>query len=100
MVVPFFSRAIAKASRSFGVVNMQRMSWPDSNRNCLFDTVILVGFQMFHPSFFDQLDNPAWVKVNTEADAASILCKMFDRQSKPVDPMGQALASFTFRKIP
>ena len=38
---------------------------------------------MFHPSFFDQLDNPAWVKVNTEADAASILCKMFDRQAKP-----------------
>ena len=45
MVVPFFSRAIAKASRSFGVVNIQRMSWLIQAPNCLFDTVILVGFR-------------------------------------------------------
>ena len=38
---------------------------------------------MFHPSFLDQLDNPAWVKIDAEADAATVLSKMFDRQSKP-----------------
>jgi hypothetical protein len=34
---------------------------------------------VFHPSFLDQLDDPAWVKVDAETDAATVLRQMFNR---------------------
>src|SRR5439155_19862259 len=44
----------------------------------LLDNVILVSIEVLHPTFFDELDDPAWVQVDAEADAAAILAEMLD----------------------
>ena len=83
MVVPIDSSRSASASSSFGVVNMQRMSWPGlENRDRLIDDVILVGLQVLAPALLDQLDHPARIEVDAEADAAAILREVLDRQAK------------------
>src|SRR5437867_3533263 len=52
------------------------------NRNRLIDTMVLVGLQLLGPAFLDQLDHPARVQVDAEADAAAVLGEMLDRQAQ------------------
>ncbi len=37
---------------------------------------------MFHPPLLDELNDPARVEINTEADATAKLAEMFDGQSE------------------
>ena len=66
------------------------------DRDGLVDAVLLVRFQVLHPALLDQLDDPARIQVDAEADAAAILRQVFHRQpqSRAV-PTGPASASST-----
>ena len=48
--------------------------------------MLLVGLQVLHPALLDQLDHPARVEVDAEADAAAILAQVLDRQAEPARP--------------
>src|SRR2546426_10063234 len=37
---------------------------------------------MLHPSFFDELHNPARIEIDTKANAAAILAEMLDGQAQ------------------
>jgi hypothetical protein len=50
------------------------------DRDRLIDDVIFVGLEVFAPSFFDQLDHPARIEIDTERDASAMLCQMLDGQ--------------------
>src|SRR6202011_3356312 len=41
------------------------------NRDRLIDDVILIGLQMLGPPLLDQLDHPARIEIDAEADAAA-----------------------------
>ena len=84
MVVPIDSSRSASASSSFGVVNRQLDVVPGlEDRDRLVDHVILVRLQMLAPAFLDQLDDPARIEIDAEADAAAILREMLDGQAQP-----------------
>ena len=53
------------------------------DRHRLVDAVFLVGLQVLHPALLDELDHPARVEVDAEADAAAILAEVLDRQPQP-----------------
>ena len=81
---PFFLECFAKRleqfrSREHALDVMSRGQHGDS----LVDAVLLVFFQVFHPSLFDQLDDPARIQVDAETDAAAMLSQMLDGQSQP-----------------
>src|SRR5262249_13139656 len=48
------------------------------NRHRLLDAVILVRSQVLHPPLLAELDDPARVEIDAEADAAAELAKMLD----------------------
>ena len=52
------------------------------NRHGLLDDVFLVGFQVLHPAFLDELDDPAWIEIDTETDAAAVLAQVLHCQSQ------------------
>src|SRR5260221_14167238 len=68
--------------------------------------MFLVGAQVLHPAFLDELDHPARVEVDAEANAAAILAQMLDGQSQPprsgwpehqpVSALGEILLRKTF----
>ena len=53
------------------------------NGHRLIDDVRLVGLEVLAPAFLDQLDDPARIEVDAEADAAAILREVLDRQPQP-----------------
>ena len=53
------------------------------DRDRLIDDVILVGLQVLGPALLDQLDDPARIEVDAEADAAAMLRQVLDRQPQP-----------------
>ena len=72
------------ASSSFGVVNMQRMpSWALQQDQRLVDHVLLVALHLRHVSALDELDHPARVEVDHEADPAAVLAQVLDREPQP-----------------
>lgn len=83
MLVPRLSSPIANESKSFGVANMHLIMSGGENGNCLINTVLFVCFQMFHPALLDQLDDPAGIQIDAEADAAAELAQVLNRQIQP-----------------
>ena len=72
------------ASSSFGVVNMHLMSsCALQERQRLVDDVLLVGLELLHLPLLDQLDDPARIEIDAEADAAAVLGEVLDRQPQP-----------------
>ena len=67
----------------------------------LVDHVGLVGLQVIHPALPDQLDHPARVEIDAEADAAAMLREVLHREAQaartarpehqPVGPLREAL---------
>ena len=53
------------------------------NRDRLIDAMLLVRFELLHPAFFDELDDPARIEIDAEADAAAMLGQMLDGQPQP-----------------
>ena len=53
------------------------------DRDRLVDDVVLVGLEVIHPALLDQLDDPARIEIDREADAAAVLRQMLDRQPQP-----------------
>ena len=53
------------------------------DRHRLIDAVLLVRLQVLHPALLDELDDPARVEVDAEADAAAVLAQVLDRQPQP-----------------
>ncbi len=83
MLEPCFSSSSARASSSLGVVNMQLDVVPGmQNRNGLLDAMLLVGFELFDGAAFDELDNPARIQIDAEADAAAMLGQVLDGQTQ------------------
>ena len=58
------------------------------NRERLIDAVLLVRFELLHPAFLDELDDPARIEVDAEADAAAVLGQMLDGQPQASRPRG------------
>src|SRR5262245_20819686 len=52
----------------------------------LVDHVLLVGLEVLGPALVDQLDDPARVEVDAEADPAAVLREVLDRQAQPARP--------------
>src|ERR1051325_1004596 len=52
------------------------------NGDGLIDAVLLVSFKVLHPAFFDELDDPARIEIDAEADSAAKLAEVFDGQSQ------------------
>src|SRR5438477_417247 len=50
------------------------------NGDGLIDDVVLVRLQVLGPPLLDQLDHPAGIEVDAEADAAAQLREVLDRQ--------------------
>ena len=48
------------------------------NRDRLVDDVILVGLEVLGPALLDQLDDPARIEIDAEADPAAVLAQMLD----------------------
>ena len=87
MVVPIASSRRASASSSFGVVNMHLMSWPAWRIVTAWSMhVVLVRFEVLAPALLDQLDDPARIEIDAEADAAAVLGEVLDRQPQPPRP--------------
>src|SRR5262249_42181527 len=53
------------------------------HRERLIDDVLLIRLQMLHPALFDELDDPAWIEIDAEADAAAELAEMLDGEAQP-----------------
>jgi len=53
------------------------------SRQRLIDDVTLVGFHLIHLPVLDQLDHPARVEIDHEADAAAVLRQVLDGQPQP-----------------
>ena len=53
------------------------------DRDGLIDDVILVGLQVLAPALLDELDDPARIEIDAEADAAAVLREVLDRQAQP-----------------
>ena len=53
------------------------------DRDRLVDAMLLVGFEVLHPALLDQLDDPARIEIDAEANAAAMLGQMLDRQPQP-----------------
>ena len=45
--------------------------------------MFLVGLQVLHPALLDELDHPARVEIDAEADAAAMMGQVLDRQTQP-----------------
>src|SRR5437588_326675 len=54
----------------------------------LIDDVVLIRLQVLHPAFLDDLDDPARVEIDAEADAAAELGEMLDRQAQAARARG------------
>ena len=61
------------ASSSLGVVNRHLMLSCAQQRQRLIDDVTLVGLHLIHLPVLDQLDHPARIEIDHEADAAAML---------------------------
>ncbi len=57
-------------------------------RDRLIDDVALVGLEVIHPAFLDELDDPSRIEIDAERDAAAELREMLDRQSKTAGTRG------------
>ena len=53
------------------------------DRHRLIDDVLLVGLEVLHPALLDELDDPARIEIDAEADAAAVLAQVLDRQPQP-----------------
>ena len=53
------------------------------DRQRLVDAVLLVRFEVLHPALLDELDDPARIEIDAEADAAAMLGQVLDRQPQP-----------------
>ena len=58
------------------------------DRERLVDHVVLVGLEVLHPALLDQLDHPARVEVDAEADAATVLAQVLYGQAQPARARG------------
>ncbi len=78
----FFSEMRShNASSSFGVVNRHLIVLVRlEQRQRLIDDVALVELHHLHLAHLDQLDHPARIEIDHEADAAAMLREMFDGQ--------------------
>src|SRR5262249_15725266 len=56
------------------------------NRDRLIDHVILVRLEMLAPPLLDELDDPAGIEIDAEADAAAELREMFDGEAQAARP--------------
>src|SRR6185369_6561948 len=56
------------------------------NRDRLIDDVVLVGLELIHPTLLNQLDHPARIEINREADAGTVLRQMLDREPETPRP--------------
>ena len=75
------------ASSSFGVVNRHLMlSCARSSVSAWSIDVLLVGLDLLHLPHLDQLDDPARIEVDHEADAAAVLGQVLDREAQPARP--------------
>jgi hypothetical protein len=71
------------------------------DRHGLVDDVLLVGLEVLHPAVLDELDDPARIEIDAEANATAELAKMFDGQAQaarsgrsehqPVAALGEVL---------
>ena len=52
-------------------------------RQSLFDYVLLVLFRHFGLAHFQQLDYPARIEIDHEADTAAMLSEMLHSETKP-----------------
>src|SRR5687767_10107191 len=55
-------------------------------RKALLDYVLFVAFCFFCFALFDQFDDPTRIEIHHEADAASELRQMLDRETQPAWP--------------
>src|SRR5262249_43961720 len=53
------------------------------NRQRLIDTVTLILLCPRDVALLEQLDHPARIEIDAEADAAAVLAQMLDRQPQP-----------------
>src|SRR5262249_54008679 len=42
-----------------------------------------ICLEVVHPSLLNEFDDPAWIKIDAEADAAAKLTHVFDGQAQP-----------------
>ena len=50
------------------------------DRERLIDAMLLIRLELLHPAVFDELDDPAWIEIDAEADAAAMLRQVFHRK--------------------